>query len=61
MADKIKKVLRGFFNLSDSEKEEFLSIITNTKTRTYYEKRALDEEIRRLGPTNETTCPCCGK
>jgi hypothetical protein len=65
MNGKTRKVLLGYFQLSDSERQEF-----NTARESYdradgarrLDLRANQERVEKmdLGPV-DTGCPCCGR
>lgn len=63
---RILKVLRGFIELSPSEREvlvremdEFVDKSTTDKDDTKREVRT--KLFSALGPTSDKSCPCCGK
>ncbi|WP_052600198.1 hypothetical protein [Aureispira sp. CCB-QB1] len=58
-------VLKGYLELNDEEKEEFIKEINKTRRELHYDTLLL-ERIQKafshnLGPTNDTNCLCCGK
>ena len=66
MTNNLKTVLRGWTELSDSEKQEFQEEIRKYINKDFIEKRkygdALGEEVERIvGPTVQHGCPCCGR
>lgn len=67
MTDKTKLVLKGFFDLSDDERSEFIDELNKyLKSPTPQQKRLLREGIEKsaekivLGPL-DGSCPCCGR
>lgn len=66
MTNKAKIVLKGFLDLSESEKEDFLNELKKYLNKDRIEKGLMNEqlgdEVRRiLGPTSSDNCPCCGR
>jgi|GEM_PF-4601516 len=60
MTNKTKLVVKGFSELTSSEKRDFLEKVKELEdVETYSEKRIILEKIN-LGPVNDG-CPCCGK
>lgn len=60
MTNKTKLVVKGFSELTNSEKRDFLEKVRELEeVETYSEKRIILEKIN-LGPVNDG-CPCCGK
>lgn len=62
----VLKVLKGFTELSDSEKREFINELNTYVQKTELGKTQTRNEIiikmsASLGPTNDRNCPCCGK
>ena len=62
----VLKVLKGFTELSDSEKREFINELNMFVQKTELGKTQTRNEIiikmqASLGPTNDRSCPCCGK
>ncbi len=60
-----KRVLQGFFNLSQAEQDEVIQEVIKYQRATATQKPQISEEYRakgrvHLGPT-QTTCVCCGK
>lgn len=66
MTDKVKIVLKGFSELTETEKQEFIEEVRKYINKNYIEKGIMNEnlgdDVRRiLGPTSSNHCPCCGK
>ncbi|HUX59546.1 MAG TPA: hypothetical protein VMV77_21415 [Bacteroidales bacterium] len=66
MTNKVKIVLKGFVELTDVEKKEFLDEIKKYLDKNTIEKGIMNESLgddvkRILGPTSTNHCPCCGK
>ena len=62
----VLKVLQGFTELSDSEKRLFLNELTDyvgqTSNTQFITKQNIKLKLRSsLGPTNDNSCPCCGR
>lgn len=66
MNEKVKVVLGGYLNLSDTEKRLFIDAIREYDNKDVWKQREILEEVRgdvhkiALGPLSEP-CPCCGK
>lgn len=63
---KILKVLQGFTELSDNEKQILINEVTSFMGKGILGKDDSKRELRtklssNLGPTNDNSCPCCGK
>ena len=66
MTNKVKVVLKGFTELSDTEKKEFIDEIKKYLDKDRLEKGRINEilgdDVKRiLGPTSMDHCPCCGR
>ncbi|WP_367864384.1 hypothetical protein [Pedobacter sp. WC2423] len=65
MTDKQKLVMKGLLELSESERQEIIRESQNFKTKTFSEKRSLNESLekaqRTIGPTSNGSCLCCGR
>ena len=62
MTDKQKSVLKVILELSDEERREVIREAQSFETKSFSEKRSLNESFGRvLGPTSSLTCPYCGK
>lgn len=60
MTEKTKRVIKGYYELSSTEKREFLKKIRELRdAETFSEKRIIIEKIN-LGPVDDS-CPCCGR
>jgi len=63
MTDNTRKVLNGFIELSDEEKQEFINELQKWSNLDFSERRRYNESIQKsvdLGPLS-SSCPCCGK
>lgn len=63
MNEKSYKVLKGFIELSDSEKSTFIEEINKYQNAGYIERQRLYESVKlksSLGPKN-SICTCCGR
>lgn len=63
MNEKAYKVLKGFIELSDSEKSTFIEEINKYQNAGYVERQRLYESVKlksSLGPKN-SICTCCGR
>lgn len=63
---KILKVLNGFTELSQDEKQIFVKEISDYLNQNDFAKNETSRQIRvklqsHLGPTSDRNCPCCGK
>ncbi len=63
---KILKVLKGFTELNDLEKQIFIRELSEFANKSEFGKSQTRNEIivkmsASLGPTNDRNCPCCGK
>ena len=66
MNNAVKIVLKGFTELSDTEKKEFIDEINKYLDKNTIEKgwmnESLGDDVKRiLGPTSMENCPCCGR
>lgn len=62
----VLKVLKGFTELSDSEKQILIRELNEFVGKSEFGKSQTRNEIivkmsASLGPTNDRNCPCCGK
>lgn len=62
----VLRVLKGFTELSDSEKQILVRELNEFVNKSEFGKNQSRNEIRiklqaSLGPTNDKNCPCCGK
>lgn len=64
MDENVARVLRGYLNLNEVEKNEFLSELRRYESLQYdFQKNALKEQVEKrasVGPKNEI-CTCCGR
>ena len=63
---KVLKVLNGFIELNETEKQVFINEINNYLNLVSFKKIEAKNYIKvklqsNLGPTNDRNCPCCGK
>ena len=63
---KVLKVLNGFIELNETEKQVFINEINNYLNLVSFKKIDAKNDIKvklqsNLGPTNDRNCPCCGK
>lgn len=63
---KVLKVLNGFTELNETEKQVFINEINNYLNLAGLKKIETNNDIKvklqsNLGPTNDRNCPCCGK
>lgn len=63
---KVLKVLQGFLELSDTEKQILINEVSSYMGKSMFGRDDLKRELRvklssNLGPTNDNSCPCCGK
>lgn len=63
---RVLKVLKGFTELSVSERTELVTELNEFINKSVSGKEESKREIRvklfsALGPTNDNSCPCCGK
>lgn len=65
MTSKQLVVLKGLLELSVEERREVIREAQNIETKTFSEKRSLNESFdkaqRVMGPINSSPCPCCGR
>jgi hypothetical protein len=64
MNDKIKHVVKGFFNLTQQEQEIFIKEVEKliSEKKKIIHKEQFNETIKRsLGPLSVGNCTCCGK
>ena len=62
----VLKVLKGFTELNDSEKQILIRELNEFVNKSDFGKTQTRNEIMvkmsaSLGPTNDRNCPCCGK
>lgn len=62
----VLKVLKGFTELSESEKQILIRELSEFVGKSELGKTQTRNEIKvkmsaSLGPTNDRNCPCCGK
>lgn len=63
MSDKVLKVLRGYINLTASEKVELITELNKYIESSAYGKQIIEENVQKsfsVGPKN-TICNCCGR
>ena len=63
MTEKVAKVMKGFINLNEIEKEELLKEINYYQKMGPSSRRIIEEEVRMkssLGPKN-SICEYCGR
>ncbi|MDF2532199.1 MAG: hypothetical protein K0Q65_1780 [Clostridia bacterium] len=65
MKEKVKVVIKGFINLTQEERQEFIAEVNKFINGTSMEKTAFQKSLNEsysidLGPTSGG-CPCCGK
>lgn len=63
---KVLKVLNGFSELSETERQIFIKEINDYVQQSNIRQTETNREIKvklqsNLGPTNDRNCPCCGK
>ena len=63
---KVLKVLNGFIELNETEKQVFINEINYYLNLVSFKKIEAKNDIKvklqsNLGPTNDRNCPCCGK
>ena len=62
MNKEVKKLLIGYFKLTEDQKKELMEAIHEKQNLTLNEQRKYSGELQRsLGPTSSNTCPCCGR
>lgn len=65
MTNKQLVVLKGLLDLTDEERNEVVQEALNNKTKTFSERRSLNELFEKaqrvMGPISSSSCPCCGK
>ena len=66
MTNKVKIVLKGFLDLSESEKRDFIGELKRYSDKGTLEKGIMHEQLggdvkRILGPTSSDFCHCCGR
>lgn len=65
MTNKQLVVLKGLLELSGDERKEVIREALNNETKTFSEKRSLNESFEKaqriMGPINSSSCPCCGR
>jgi hypothetical protein len=58
-------VLKGLLELSADERKEVIREAQNNETKTFSEKRSLNESFEKaqriMGPLSSASCPCCGR
>lgn len=63
MNEKVAKVLRGFINLSATEKAEFIRELTRYQSSGIVDKSIMERTINEsasIGP-KDSICTCCGR
>lgn len=64
MNEKVAKVLRGFINLTDSDKIDFINDLNKYQRGDSYDKnvtkRLVEERSSSVGP-KDSVCTCCGR
>jgi hypothetical protein len=63
MTDNTRRVLNGFIELSDDEKQEFVDELQKWSDLDFSERSRYQERVQKsvdLGPLSGA-CPCCGK
>jgi hypothetical protein len=63
MTENTRRVLKGFIELSDDEKQEFVDELQKWSDLDFSERRRYQKSIQEsvdLGPLS-SACPCCGK
>lgn len=63
---RILRVLKGFTELTPSERTELVNELNEFINKSVSGKEESKRQIRMklfsaLGPTNDNSCPCCGK
>lgn len=65
MTNKQLVVLKGLLELTEDEKKEVIREALNNQTKTFSEKRSLNESFEKaqrvMGPLSSASCPCCGR
>lgn len=61
MTESARKVFNGYLNLNTQEKNELIKEINAYIEKPRAQQLEKAEEVRRLGPTSNYSCPCCGK
>ncbi len=64
MTNNTQKILRAYYEMPDSEKNEFKKAITEFESKGYSERRSMSENLSKalnLGPLSSNGCPVCGK
>lgn len=65
MTTKQLLVLKGLLELTEVERNEVIREALNEKTKTFSEKRSLNESFEKaqrvMGPMDSSSCPCCGR
>lgn len=69
MDNKTSVVLKGWLDLSSSQKKEFLDAINKYEEASEMRKSAILEDLRKtasagkvsVGPYSSQKCPCCGR
>lgn len=62
MEKKTFKVIKGYSELTYTERKEIRDFIEKFEREEYESRRPLIENLSRsLGPTNDNNCPCCGR
>lgn len=64
MTSNVKKVLKGYLRLTESERTELLQEIEKHRQATFSERTIIEKGISdavSLGPLSSGACPCCGR
>ncbi len=61
MEKDIYKVLRGYSDLSLSERKKLRELIEKFEKGDYINLKEIREKRFSLGPLDTDSCPCCGK
>ena len=62
MNEKVYKVIKGYSNLSYTERKEVREFIEKYEKEEFKEREPLVKALSEsVGPIHQDTCPCCGK
>lgn len=64
MTSNVKKVLKGYIQLTESERTELLQEIEKYIKATFSERTIIENRVSdavSLGPLSSGACPCCGR
>lgn len=62
MDKNIFRVIKGYSELSFSERKEIRKLIDQYEEENITQRKDLIESFQHsLGPTSDDTCPCCGR